>query len=401
MDFADFAEQIKELVVLLDKYKDKVATEEATKIALFMPFLKVLGYDIHDPNEIIPEYTADVGDRKGEKVDYAITKDGQAVLLVEVKSLKSIPDPKDIYQLKRYFGVENVSFAILTNGIQYQFFTDFDKQHRMDNLPFFTVKLDKSIRDSEIEILQLFSKSKFNIDQIIVKAREMKYTNEIKEYLERQIAVPEEEFIKFFMRKTNYSGPFHKKSIEQYSPIVSRAFKLYANQLAEKTHQSRESIITDPVIIKKELPERDKLCYQFWNQLLGYAKTKTELHSKITPGKDIWCGMGAGTGGLGFNYVIFQHQARVELYIDKGKDEVNKDIFDRLAAAKEEIEQSFGEPLEWERIDGRRACRIKKDLPLGGYRDDEQAWPKIHEAMVGAMIRLHKALSPHIQYLRK
>ena len=148
----DFALKIRELVEALDKNKDKVVNEAATNMAFVIPFLKVLGYDIFDTDEIIPEYTADVGDKKGEKVDYAITKDGQAVLLIEVKSLKNIPDAKDTYQLKRYFGVENVSVAILTNGIQYQFFADFDKKHIMDDLPFFTVKLDRSIRDSEIEL---------------------------------------------------------------------------------------------------------------------------------------------------------------------------------------------------------------------------------------------------------
>ena len=112
--------------------------------------------------------------------------------------------------------------------------------------------------------------------------------------------------------------------------------------------------------------------------------------------------MGAGTRGLYYCYDIYQHKARVELYIDKGKkDEVNKEIFNRLLATKEEIEQTFGGPLEWERLDTKQACRIKKDLNLGGYLDDEQNWPKIHEAMVDAMIRLHKALSPHIQYLKK
>ena len=338
MDFADFAEQIKKLVVLLDNNKDKVTNEEATKMALVMPFLKVLGYDIHDPNEIIPEYTADVGDKKGEKIDFAIAKDSQVVLLIEVKSIKSILDPRDIYQLVRYFDVENVKFAILTNGIQYQFYTDFERTHRMDEQPFYSVKLDKNIRDSEIKILQLFSKSKFNIGQIIVKAHEIKYTGEIKDYLEKQVTAPEEEFIKFFMKKTNYPGPFHKKSIEQYSPIVSRAFKLYANQLAKNTHKSGENIIPDPVIIEKH---RDNLRKEFWTQLLGYAKTKTELHSRVSPGHDSWCGMGAGTSGLGYNYVIFQHKTRVELYIDKGNQTQNKEIFDRLAATKGEIEQEF------------------------------------------------------------
>lgn len=397
----DFADQMRELVALLDKNKDKVTTEEATKMALVIPFLKVLGYAISDPDEVIPEYIADVGDKKGEKVDYAIKKNDEAVLLIEVKSLKSIPDPKDINQLTRYFGVENVSFSILTNGIQYQFFTDFDKKHRMDKLPFFTIKLDKSVRDSDIEFLELFSNSKFNIEKIIIKALEIKYTSEIKEYLERQIAVPGEEFIKYFMKKTKFQGPFHKKSIEQFAPIVSRAFKLYANQLGKIAHQPLENTITGPVIIKEESPNRDNLRFRFWTQLLAYSKTKTDLHSRITPGQGSYIGMGAGTSGLGYYYVIFQHQARVELYIDKGNHDLNKEIFDRLVAAKGEIEKSFGEPVEWERKDEKRACRIKKDLTLGGYRDDEQAWPKIQEAMVDAMIRFHKAISPHIQYLKK
>jgi len=399
----DFAAQIRALAARLDADKDHVFNEEATKHCMVMPLLQILGYDIFNPKEIIPEYTAGYDIKKGEKVDYAIAFNGEPKILIEIKNVNSILQHKDAIQLYKYFSATKtiINIAILTNGIQYQFFSDLDNKNKMDDLPFFTLNLDKYIRDSDIKILQLFSKSKFNIDQIIIKALEIKYTSEIKEYLEKQIVVPEEEFIKFFMKKTKFQGPFHKKAIEQFSPIVSRAFRLYANQLAKKPPQPGESIITDPEIIKVEPPQRDMLHFRFWEQLLGYSKTITPLHSRITPGKDSWCGMGAGTSGLGYNYVIFKHQTRIELYIDKGNKEVNKEIFDRLVAAKAEIEQSFGGPLEWERKNEKRACRIKKDLSQGGYRDDEQNWPKIHEAMVDAMIRFHKTISPHIQYLRK
>lgn len=107
---------------------------------------------------------------------------------------------------------------------------------------------------------------------------------------------------------------------------------------------------------------------------------------------------GAGVSGLGFNYVILQHEGTVELYIDRGRnhDAQNKAIFDAMWAEKAKIEAVFGEPLEWQRLDGKRACRIRKQITLGGYRDEEAQWPAIQDAMVDAMIRLEKALRPHI-----
>ena len=111
-----------------------------------------------------------------------------------------------------------------------------------------------------------------------------------------------------------------------------------------------------------------------------------------------WIGTGAGKRGLTYNYVVRQHEGNVELYIDKGKDadEQNKAIFDTLNASKSNIESAFGEPLEWERLEGKRACRIKKRISEGGYRDDEAKWPVIQDALIDAMVRLEKALKPHI-----
>jgi hypothetical protein len=96
-----------------------------------------------------------------------------------------------------------------------------------------------------------------------------------------------------------------------------------------------------------------------------------------------------------------KNEAQVELYIDRGKDrgEENKAIFDKLFTHKAEIEKDFAQPLEWERLEGKRACRIRKRISAGGYRDDENKWPQIHEAMVDAMIRLEKALRPYVSKL--
>ena len=153
---------------------------------------------------------------------------------------------------------------------------------------------------------------------------------------------------------------------------------------------------------KKEIAERFVLRKKFWTGLLDYAKTKTKLHASISPGEYSWIGTGTGLRGLGLNYSVIKHASVVELYIDRGKDteEENKTIFEQLFSHKDEVEQIFGEPLEWQQLEGKRACRIRKQFKLGGYRDDEDKWPQIHEAMVEAMIRLDKALRPYIKNIR-
>jgi len=149
---------------------------------------------------------------------------------------------------------------------------------------------------------------------------------------------------------------------------------------------------------KKEIAERYIIREKFWTQLLDFAKQKTKLHSNISPTQHNWLGTSAGKQGLGYNYVLRKDGAQVELYIDrgKGKDSENKAIFEKIHAIKEKIEEDFGEQLEWERLEGKRACRISKRINIGGYRDPEKNWPNIHEAMVDAMIRLEKSMKPII-----
>jgi uncharacterized protein with ParB-like and HNH nuclease domain len=147
----------------------------------------------------------------------------------------------------------------------------------------------------------------------------------------------------------------------------------------------------------KAVPERYDIRERFWACLLENAKEKTKLHANISPGQYGWVGAGSGKRGVSFNYAVREHETQVELYIDRGKDAAaeNKAIFDQLHAQKGEIESVFGDDLEWQRLDDRRACRIRKVIDLGGWRDPEQ-WAGIHEAATAAMARLEKALKPHI-----
>jgi len=151
---------------------------------------------------------------------------------------------------------------------------------------------------------------------------------------------------------------------------------------------------------KKELAERQVLRKQFWTQLLERAKQQTRLHANISPSRENWLGTGAGRSGLGLNYSVRQHDAAVELYIDTGKDadDQNQAIFDAFDANRDAIEAKFGGPLDWQPLEGRRACRIQLRIPDGGWRDEDR-WPEVHAAMIDAMIRLEAALRPHIDAL--
>ena len=151
---------------------------------------------------------------------------------------------------------------------------------------------------------------------------------------------------------------------------------------------------------KKELKERDLLRLQFWTQLLERAKEETLLHANTSPNELRHIRATAGKRGLIFGYVIQQHTSGIELYIDRGRDadSETEELFDTLKESKEHIEDVFGEPLEWQRLEGQRSCRIGKQLSLGGYRDEEK-WQEIQDTMIDGMIRLEKAFRPHIERL--
>jgi hypothetical protein len=152
---------------------------------------------------------------------------------------------------------------------------------------------------------------------------------------------------------------------------------------------------------KKEIAERNQIREKFWAQLLETAKVKSNLHANISPAKYGWLGTSAGKQGLGFNYGLRKNEAQVEMYIDRGKEKEDENIriFEKLVKEKEAIEKSFGDSLEWDRLETRRACRIRKIIREGGCHDAETKWPEIHASMVEAMIRLEKALKPYISRL--
>lgn len=152
---------------------------------------------------------------------------------------------------------------------------------------------------------------------------------------------------------------------------------------------------------KKEFAERYEIRHRWWTQLIERSIKFTKLHAHITPGEYTWIGTSAGIRGLNLNYVVTQDDCSVELYIDRGKDAQaeNESIFDQLAAHQAQIEQTFGSVLSWQRLDGKRACRIRFTL-AGGYRSPEESWPELQDRVAQAMERLDRALKPHLKQLR-
>lgn len=153
---------------------------------------------------------------------------------------------------------------------------------------------------------------------------------------------------------------------------------------------------------KKELAERYGIRRRWWASLIDRSAKVTKLHAHITPGEYSWIGASSGVRGLNFNYVVLQEECAAELYIDRGKDadQENKSIFEQLVAHKPEIESAFGGPLSWEKLDGKRACRIRHTQTTGGYRSPEDKWPILQDAIVSQMDHLEKALRPYLKQLK-
>jgi hypothetical protein len=224
----DFKDSIKQISDRIEKLKDNLQTEEATKNALIMPFLQALGYDVFNPLEVIPEYTCDIGIKKGEKIDYAILKEGQPIILIECKHWAQDLNLHD-NQLLRYFHVSKAKFGVLANGIIYRFYTDLESPNKMDERPFLEINL-LDIKNNQIEELKKFHKTYFDIGNILSSASELKYTTELKSILNKEFYDPAPEFVKLLAKQV-YPGLMTNKVLEQFTILVKRSVSGLINDI--------------------------------------------------------------------------------------------------------------------------------------------------------------------------
>lgn len=225
----DFKDTIVQLAERIAKQKEAIVTEEATKTAFVMPLISSLGYDVFNPFEVVPELDCDLIKKKGEKIDYAIMKDDEPILLIECKHCKQDLNLHDT-QLKKYFVASKARFGVLTNGIEYRFYTDLDNQNIMDEKPFLVVNL-LEVQDGDIEQLKKFHKSYYNESDILSTANELKYTTEIKNLFVKEFATPSPDFVRYFTKQAYTSGQITQKVIDQFSPIVKRSIHSVINDI--------------------------------------------------------------------------------------------------------------------------------------------------------------------------
>lgn len=217
----EMQDKVRNLVGRVEKHKGSILTEEACKTAFVMPFLNMLGYDVFNPDVVIPEFIADVGIKKGEKVDYAIRVNGKISILIECKSSSANLKEVHMSQLYRYFHVTEAKFAILTNGIEYWFYTDIDEPNKMDQIPFFKFNL-LSHRSADISELQKFSSEQFDVDNIVSTANNLKYSSALKNEFSKEISNPSDELCKILVSRI-FSGSLTSKVKEKYYGLVKTA----------------------------------------------------------------------------------------------------------------------------------------------------------------------------------
>ena len=246
---SEIEQKLKALGERLDAMTHPLQTEEATKTALVLPFLQILGYDVFDPSVVIPEYTADVGIKKGEKVDYALCVDGVLQILMECKTFGSDLNQVGASQLYRYFSVTESKIGILTNGTEYRFYTDLDKTNSMDERPFFVFEL-ADLQPSKLIELRKFAASQFALDTILSTATDLKYRALIETEISRELEAPSDEIVELLARRV-YDRRLTAPVRDWFKGLVNQAIQSTLRTMVKK----RLSNALEVTSTDKEPPE--------------------------------------------------------------------------------------------------------------------------------------------------
>ncbi|WP_298501814.1 type I restriction endonuclease [uncultured Maribacter sp.] len=253
--------QLKAIADKINTLKGKIDTEESTKHAFVLPFINALGYDTFNPTEVVPEFTADIGLKKGEKVDYAIFQNEKPIIIIECKNWKENLNAHNS-QLFRYFHASKTRFALLTNGIDYRFYTDLDATNKMDEKPFLEFNIT-NLKEATIHEIAKFQKANFDVEKIVDNASSLKYTKELKKVIANHLQTPSVDLVKLLAKEV-YSGILTKRVTEEFTDLVGKAFnqtisdkvnnRLNAalNKETEKQQEEIEEIKEESKIITTE-----------------------------------------------------------------------------------------------------------------------------------------------------
>lgn len=223
-----FEGAIEELAAKVESYESALGTEEATKTAIVMPFVgRVLGYDVFNPEEVVPEYVCDVGTKRGEKIDFAIIRDGRVQILIEAKKIGEPLRREHAGQLVRYFHVSNARIAVLTNGREWHFFTDLERPNIMDEQPFLQLDLG-DVDPYVLPELKKLTKEEFDLDSVLEAAEELKYVSAIKRALGELFATQPDDFARLLIARV-YDRSITVKVRDAFDGIIRKALAQFIN----------------------------------------------------------------------------------------------------------------------------------------------------------------------------
>jgi hypothetical protein len=284
----EFETNVKQFGNRVNSLKNQITNEESTKTSLVMPFFSMLGYDIFNPQEFVPEFTADFGTKKGEKVDYAIMSNGAPLILVEAKACNNNCIDKYGSQLFRYFTTTKARLAILTNGIKYLFFTDLDEQNKLDEKPFLVIDFEDLI-DHKIKELNRFRKESFDINDILTSASELKYLNQFNMILTDIFDGRSQSFNDFLLSEI-YPGRKTQLVKEKFEPIITKAIKRFKTELlsdflnqaiSKSTSEEFPSSMETPRISEPEDSTENNAIITTLEEIECYGIVKTLLSESI------------------------------------------------------------------------------------------------------------------------
>ena len=233
MEFHNYIYTLSDRVL---KNKDRCLTEEATKTSLILPFFTALGYDTSDPRIVIPEVKCAI--RGAERIDYVLASDGAYLMLVECKHWRENLD-NHVNQIEQYYhaGLRNFGtrIGVLTNGIEWRFFADIEKQNMMDAEPFFVFDISMPTYNA-ISQLKMFRKDDFDVQSIVCSAAKMIMANRLHNIVDVELSNPSDRFVDFFWNRLGTCKKLSKQQRAIFSPMVkaeidSFIYRTVENQL--------------------------------------------------------------------------------------------------------------------------------------------------------------------------
>ena len=276
----DFIDHLRSLSARISTVWDRIQTEEATKNAMIMPFIQILGYDVFNPLEVTPELVADVGTKKGEKVDYAILRDDKPIILFECKKAGADLNINHASQLFRYFHVTDARFGVLTNGLVYQFFTDLEQPNKMDETPFFKFDI-LDFKERDVEELKKFAKSAFDLDTILTTANDLKYTTAIQCRLAEWMVMPDEKFVRLLAADLIGNRKFTQPVIDQFTAITKQAFE---QLLSERINgRLKGAMAPESAPIAESLESADTSIVTTAEEIEGFHIVRAILRGVVAP----------------------------------------------------------------------------------------------------------------------